>query len=139
MSNISPVGGGASPMPSTPLPDNPRLKALKKATQDFEAIWLSQIMREARPKGGMLDKSFAAQTFQDMMSQALGQSMADSGKLGLAKKLYDQLLPRVTAAAGGSEQGSGNGDGKQIVSQKDGDITPSPLPDLQSLIPEWRE
>ena len=138
MSNISPVGVGASPLPPK-LPDNPRLK---KATQDFEGIFLTQILREARPKGGMFDKSFAAQTFQDMMSQALGQSMADSGKLGLAKKLYDQLLPRVTAAAGtaeGGEQRSVSGDGKQIVSQKDGAGAPAPIPDLQSLSPEWSE
>jgi Rod binding domain-containing protein len=84
--SIGPVGGA-----TTALAAPPKNEKLDKATKDFEGVWLAQILREARPKGGMFSSSFAAETFQDMMSQTLGQSMAESGKLGFAKKLYDHL------------------------------------------------
>lgn len=74
------------------LPRNPKAR-LQKAAHDMEGLWLSQILKEATPKGGMLGKSFAASTFQDMMSQALAQKIADTGLIGLSDSLTRQLLP----------------------------------------------
>jgi Rod binding domain-containing protein len=66
-------------------------KRLKQAATALEGIWLSQMMREARPKAGMLDKSFASQTFKDMLDQSMGDSMAKTGVLGLAEKMVQQF------------------------------------------------
>lgn len=100
------VGAATSVSPLGPMPSDPKAR-LKKAATDLEAVWLAQVLREARPKGGMLDKSFAAQTFQDMFSQTLAQSMADSKAIGLSDMLVKQLEPRVsvnatTQASGGT-------------------------------------
>jgi len=74
-----------------PLPNATRAR-MKKAATALEGVWLTQVLQAARPKGGMLDKSFASSAFQDMLSQQLGQTMADSGVVGLADKMTNQLL-----------------------------------------------
>jgi Rod binding domain-containing protein len=87
------------------MPKDPRAR-LKVAAESMEAIWLTQMLREARPKGGMLDKSFAAQTFRDMLDQAMGDSMAKSGVVGLADTLVRQMLgpeQKVTLAQAQAE------------------------------------
>jgi Rod binding domain-containing protein len=91
------VGAATSITPLGPMPSDPKTR-LKKAATDMEAVWLAQVLREARPKGGMLDKSFAAQTFQDMFSETLAQSMADSKAIGLSDMLVRQLEPKVSAS-----------------------------------------
>jgi Rod binding domain-containing protein len=81
----------SSQTPLGAMPKDPRAR-LKKAAEAMEAIWLTQMLREARPKGGLLDKSFAAQTFRDMLDQAMGESMATSGVIGLSSTLVCQFL-----------------------------------------------
>ncbi len=73
------------------LPRDPKAR-LKKAAHSMEALWLTDMLKEARPKGGMFSKSFASSTFQDMMSQQLAQNIADTGLLGLSDSLSRQLL-----------------------------------------------
>ncbi len=87
------VSAASAQSPLGPMPQDPKAR-LKKAATALEGIWLTQMLKEARPKGGMLDKSFAAQTFKDMMDQALGDSMASTGVLGLADALVGQLSAR---------------------------------------------
>jgi len=98
-----------SQTPLGAMPKDPRAR-LKKAAESMEAIWLTQMLREARPKGGLLDKSFAAQTFRDMLDQTMGDSMAQSGVIGLSSTLVRQLLgpeqkmPSVAEAHAGKLQ-----------------------------------
>lgn len=71
---------------------------LKKTASDMESVFIAQILKETRPKGGMMDHSFAAQTFQDMLGQQLAQDMAKKGVLGLADTLVRQLSPKPGTA-----------------------------------------
>lgn len=89
---------GKNSFPSTTPAPTSRAAKLKKAASDMEAVWIAQILKETRPKGGMMDKSFAAQTFQDMLGQQLAQDMAKKGVLGLADTLVRQLSPKPEKA-----------------------------------------
>ena len=73
------------------MPRDPKAR-LKKASHAMESLWISNMLKEARPKGGMFSKSFASATFQDMMSDQLAQHIADTGLLGLSDNLSRQLL-----------------------------------------------
>jgi Rod binding domain-containing protein len=73
------------------MPTDPKAR-LKKASHAMESLWISNMLKEARPKGGMFSKSFASTTFQDMMSDQLAQHIADTGLLGLSDNLSRQLL-----------------------------------------------
>jgi len=88
----------STPQPTTsatnPAPGS-RAAKLKKVAGDMESLWIAQILKETRPKGGMMDKSFASQTFQDMLGQQLAQDMAKKGVLGLADQLMRQLSPKA--------------------------------------------
>ncbi|MEI6231520.1 MAG: rod-binding protein [Planctomycetota bacterium] len=67
---------------------------LKKAADEFEAIWTERLMKESRPKSTLFGKSFASETFHDMQDQALARTMAQRGALGLSKALTKQLAPK---------------------------------------------
>ena len=73
------------------MPRDPKAR-LAKAAHQMESLWISNMLKESRPKGGMFSKSFASSTFQDMMSDHLAQHIADTGMLGLADSLSRQLL-----------------------------------------------
>lgn len=90
-----------TPQPTTPAASpatGSRAAKLKKVAGEMEAVWIAQILKETRPKGGMMDKSFASQTFQDMLGQQLAQDMAKKGVLGLADQLIRQLSPTLEKA-----------------------------------------
>lgn len=106
MSTTSVSASTASPI--GPLPTDPKAR-LQKAAHAMEGLWLAQILKEGTPKSGMLGKSFAASTFQDMMNQALAQKMADTGMIGLSDSLTRQLLPGLSAPTKPSAEGDHHG------------------------------
>lgn len=85
------------PLSSTPLlgnlPKDPKAR-LKKAADEFEAIFTERLMKESRPKSTLFGKSFASETFHDMQDQALARTMAQRGSLGLSKALTAQWAPK---------------------------------------------
>lgn len=96
--NVVPVSLSVSPSIAPAAPGSAQEKArLRKAATEMEGIWIHQMLRESQPKGGMLGRSFAAQTFQDMLGEALSQSMAQRSTFGLADVLVRQLEPKVGA------------------------------------------
>lgn len=90
------AANATSSSPIGPMPQNPKAR-LQKAAHEMEGLWIGQMLKDATPKGGMFNKSFAAQTFQDMMNQALAQKIADTGLIGLADSLTRQLMPGTPA------------------------------------------
>lgn len=103
---IERIGNPSVNSPLGAMPKDPEAR-LRKAANALEAVWITQLMKEARPKAAMLGKSFAAETFKDMLDEALGQSMADRGVLGLGDSLVRQLLPTIkpaTAPGSGDSQ-----------------------------------
>jgi len=69
---------------------------LKKAAQDFEAVFISQmfnIMDSTVEKSDFLGNGKAEQTFKSMMYQNVAQDVSSnpSTSFGLAKQIYEQM------------------------------------------------
>jgi|GEM_PF-1115452 flagellar protein FlgJ len=74
---------------------------LRKACQDFEAVFIGQIwkqMRSSVPKDGMLH-SKEEENYLSMFDQELSVKMAGSGGIGLADMLYANLSERLVNAS----------------------------------------
>jgi flagellar protein FlgJ len=83
-----------APPQAPAAPANPAAQRLKKACQDFEAIFLRQLlqkMRDTVPKDGLLGNSQAEDIFRSMLDGAVADEAAKSGSLGLGATLYNQL------------------------------------------------
>lgn len=74
---------------------------LRKACQDFEAVFIGQIwkqMRSSVPKDGMLH-SKEEESYLSMFDQELSVKMSQSGGIGLSDLLYDNLSERLVNAS----------------------------------------
>lgn len=76
-------------------------KKLLKACQEFEAIFINQMltaMRNTVPKSGLLKQGLAHNIYEDMLYQQYADKIAKSANFGLAKELYNQLSGNSLAA-----------------------------------------
>ncbi len=101
------------------LSKNNSPEAIHAASQQFEALFLQQVlkaMRDATPQDGMFD-SEQTKTFQTMLDQQLAQSLSAKGSTGLAALLEKQLsrsqphgpaIPAIPAAAADPAAPGGN-------------------------------
>ncbi|PKN32001.1 MAG: hypothetical protein CVU60_12910 [Deltaproteobacteria bacterium HGW-Deltaproteobacteria-18] len=74
---------------------------LKKACQDFEAVFIGQIWKQMRasvPKEGLL-KSKEEESYLSMFDQELSLKMSRSGGIGLSDVLYANLSERLVNAS----------------------------------------
>ena len=74
------------------------LAKLKRATTDFEAIFIGEILKEMHSdasEGGLFGNSFEMGTYREMYDEAIAQQLAKSGILGIGKMLYQELAPAV--------------------------------------------
>lgn len=74
---------------------------LKKACQDFEAVFIGQIWKQMRasvPKDGLL-QSKEQEGYLSMFDQELSLKMARSGGIGLSDMLYANLSDRLLNAS----------------------------------------
>jgi flagellar protein FlgJ len=104
MTNVSLGQGsatGAVPVAAAPGRSK-ELGALKKACEQFEAVFAKQLLGEMRK--GLKDTQFGDQAgaaiYKDMMDQAIGDSIAHQGALGIGKMLYKQFEKQVAGTAG---------------------------------------
>lgn len=68
--------------------------SLKKACQDFEAIFIQSMfksMRKTVPEGGLFEKDHATEMYQDMMDQEIASQISRRQSLGLADQMYRQM------------------------------------------------
>lgn len=75
-------------------------KQLAQAARQFEAIFVRQMLAQAR-KAGFGDALFgnqAADTFRQMQDERFADIAADKGMLGLAATIERQLAGRLAAA-----------------------------------------
>lgn len=73
---------------------------LKKATQDFEALFLTQMwkqMRQGMGKDGLLSSPMS-ESYISLFDQEMGVKMAEVGGIGLADMLSQQLQARLERA-----------------------------------------
>lgn len=69
-------------------------EALKKATQDFEAIFIQSMfkaMRKTIPEGGLFERDTAHEIYQDMMDAEVATEISRRQSLGLADQMYRQI------------------------------------------------
>lgn len=88
-----------STTPTTGADTARKLHELRHATQKFEALFTSMLLRAMRntvPRSGLLSGGFQEDVFQMMLDNAIAENMAMRGNgLGIAKMLYDDLMTRV--------------------------------------------
>ena len=78
------------------------LAKLHRTAQDMEALFVDMLFKEMRksaPQGGGLTgkPSMAEQTFGEMLDEKRAETMAQSGSLGIAKVIEQQLRSAVLA------------------------------------------
>lgn len=69
-------------------------EALKDASEQFEAIFLYQMMeamRDTVPEGDLLGDRKAESIFQSMLDQEIANNSAQAQSVGLAKLIYEQM------------------------------------------------
>jgi flagellar protein FlgJ len=95
---ISTIAAGAAKAVKAQAPE---LAKLRKVGQQFEAVFLRQMigsMRSASLGDGMFDSSASAQ-FRDMSDSKMADAMAGKGALGVADLLVKQLGARLVGSA----------------------------------------
>jgi flagellar protein FlgJ len=68
--------------------------ALKKACQDFEAIFVHSMfkaMRKTIPEGGLIERDNATEIYQEMIDQEIAGKISQQQSMGLADQLYRQM------------------------------------------------
>lgn len=71
-----------------------KARALKKACEDMESLFVHQLIKEMRatiPKSGLFGKSQAQDIYTGMLDGQLAQEIAQSRGLGLSTMLMRQL------------------------------------------------
>lgn len=71
---------------------------LKQATEDFESIFVKQMldsMRKTVKKGDLFGGGFAETIYEDMLYERYADRIAESGTLGIAKMLYERMSEYV--------------------------------------------
>nr|WP_320009542.1 rod-binding protein [uncultured Desulfobulbus sp.] len=90
----------STPLPTSStqnMPDPRAIKdraALKKACQDFEAIFIQSMfksMRKTVPEGGIFKGDHATEMYQDMIDQDIASQISRRQSLGLADQMYRQM------------------------------------------------
>ncbi len=96
MADIRPLSPGQ-------LPPEVRQARLKKATEDFEALFLSQMWKQMRQGVGKegLFSSKEAESYLSMFDQEMGVTLAQAGGIGLAEMLSRQLQAKLERAGQG--------------------------------------
>lgn len=93
---------GATSTTGSPTGGTQNKAALEKAAQQFEAIFLRQMMgamRSASLAEGISDSS-ATDQFRDMADARTADSMATKGTLGIAEMLMHQFGAKAGASIG---------------------------------------
>ena len=94
MADPLPGVGASVPLAPGSKPD-PELRKLQEATGQFEAYFLSLMMKEMRksvPQGGLLGNGLGQDIYQSMFDDALGSAMAQRGGIGLSKAMLGQYI-----------------------------------------------
>ena len=66
----------------------------KKISQDFEAIFIRQVLKELRktiPDGGLFQKTVRDEIYWDMMDANLAEEMAKQEAFGIGKFMYEEF------------------------------------------------
>lgn len=76
---------------------------LKKATQEFEALFMNKIfasMRDTIQDGGLVEKSMGEEVFTEMLDSEIAQQSSKGEGLGLGDMLFESLSQNLPGANG---------------------------------------
>jgi peptidoglycan hydrolase FlgJ len=119
MSGADPLPPAAMPLPASPMPAAAEAAhraarvpdaRLHKVAKQFEAVFMSEMLRLARPPDKAAPGFGAGQeggTWQVFMDQALGEAATAKGGTGLAKQIEDALRRAQGGGQGGGQGGRG--------------------------------
>lgn len=112
------IGSGSVPKPgaggNVTEAAGAKALALRKAAQDFEAIFIKQLLSGARsgtPGESLFGPNVASDIMWNMQDQSLAQSIARSRGIGLARVIEQQLgesLKSRATADPGNDAAEGN-------------------------------
>ena len=88
------IGSYQPYLPNRDLPRIDKSSKLYKVSQDFEAIFIKQmlnVMRKSVSKTGLMDGGMAEEIFEDMLYDEYAEKMAQSGSFGIADMIFRQL------------------------------------------------
>jgi flagellar protein FlgJ len=74
--------------------EEPTARTLREATQEFESLYVTQIlqaMRRTVPESGLMAASSGQRLFREMLDEEFAREIAHSGGLGIGEMLYHQL------------------------------------------------
>ena len=78
-------------------PDTKDNKKLLNACQEFEAIFVKQLLKEMRktvPKDGVIPENNESSLYKSMFDDEIANNISKQGSLGLAESLYEQIRDR---------------------------------------------
>lgn len=96
-------------------------EALRPVAEQFEALFLSQILKEARKvkfDDGWLDGD-QGDFYRDWYDQQLGQVLSSKGSLGLADIIVEELAPKLPTVSKSDYKAMLNQGAKQENTQAD--------------------
>ncbi len=106
-----------------------RAEELKKATQEFEGIFISYLLKVMRSTVEETDEeasNLGKQTYMEMFDQEIGLQIARSHSLGIGEMLYRQLSENSKDSPTGQRPQAINSTG-----------TPLPRKDQETSVPPW--
>lgn len=100
-SALSAISTGVTGAPVA-APEPPKPENAAEAARQFEALLLTQLLKESRPQGEEEDSTM--ETMWDMAAQQFAQVLSESGGLGLAR-MIEQSLPAESITESGVSSG----------------------------------
>ena len=93
------MNGPASPTSPGKKPGTRKLdeEKLRKACQEFEAIFMTKLMktmRQSGPRSGLFEKGGQQEIYQSLFDEEIGKSLAKRGGIGLGQMLYRNMTPQ---------------------------------------------
>ena len=83
---------------ATPQSMAQKLQRLREVSQEFEAIFVRQMlqaMRKTIPEGGLLDRGLQMEVYESMFDEKVAERIAHRNQLGLADLIFRQLAGKL--------------------------------------------
>ncbi len=75
---------------------------IKKVAQDFEAFFIKTIFKSMRETSklseSLIEKSFDREMYEQMMDEKMAEDISQGRGIGLAEKLYEQMIKQYGAS-----------------------------------------
>ena len=99
---INTLAASAPPLPLPMVPGGKKIDEtkLKKASEDFEALFINQLMQSMRRtvlKSKFLEDAPGKEVYQSLFDREISKKMAQKGALGVGKIIYRNVLEHEKA------------------------------------------